>query len=71
MRASGSKHVNLPIIGKARTEHFSQSKSSTYGEVLQRFTYHFKVFILGKNKTTNVTCVEVVDSKKASEYIEP
>ena len=64
MIASTSKHVNLPIIGKARTEPFSQLKLPTNGEVLQRFIYHLKVLKISKNKATNVACDEVVNSWK-------
>ena len=61
MIATRSKRVNLPIIGKARTESFSQLKLPTNGEVLQRFIHYLKVLRLIKNKATNVTYDEVVE----------
>ena len=58
---SRSKHANLPIFGKARTEPFSQLKLPTNGEVLQRFNYRLKVVKLSKNIATNVTYDKDVD----------
>jgi len=68
MTSSRSKDVNLPIIGRARGEPFSQLKLLTNGEVLQRYIYYLKVLKVTKNEAMNFTCDEVVDLwKKVSD----